>query len=108
MISKWWRSLHVRRQWRSHNFFRGGEQVGVYSLGINSWTSMEMPDLFSCLVDSSALISRPWKTCSVALGPSICLSTWLVTLCRRFRVISSDREVFRIENISMKAGGVKH
>lgn len=62
-----------RRVVGGFNYFRGGDQVGVYSLRSNSWRTMEMPDLFSCLVDdSSALITFPrTRTYSVVIGGSI-------------------------------------
>lgn len=75
----------ARQQWGSLDFFRAGEQVGVYSLGSNSWTIMEMPDLFSCLVDSSALIGHMWKMFSVVLCGSI---HWLLALGRQRKVES--------------------
>ena len=78
-------AVSARRQWGSHDFFIEGEQVGVYSLGSNSWTSMQMPDLFSCLVDTSALTSQMRKMFSIVLCGSI---HWLLGLGRQWKVES--------------------
>ncbi|PON95768.1 F-box domain containing protein [Trema orientale] len=58
------------------NLFKRCAQVGVYSVGSNSWKTMEMPNLFTSeldSVDSSSfdVVANPSLTCSVVVHNSI-------------------------------------
>ncbi|PON77281.1 hypothetical protein PanWU01x14_029000 [Parasponia andersonii] len=58
------------------NLFKRCAQVGVYSVGSNSWKLMEMPNLFTSELDSVDssffdVVATPNLTCSVVVNNSI-------------------------------------
>ncbi|PON95723.1 F-box domain containing protein [Trema orientale] len=57
------------------NFFKRGSQVGVYSLGSDSWKNVEMPDIFS----DPAVITVPHRMYSVVVNGCI---HWIVNYGR--------------------------